>query len=105
MIAYSTYINHGVKAGMNNAMTEMKNAVNCGYWHLYRYNPQLKAEGKNPFSLDSKEPTASFRDFLMGEVRYNSLAKMNPEQAEQLFAKTEQDAKDRLATYQRLARD
>jgi len=105
IIAYATCINHGVKAGMNNAMTEMKDAVNCGYWHLYRFNPQLKEEGKNPFTLDSKTPTGNFRDFLMGEVRYNSLARMYPEQAELLFAKTEQDAKDRLATYERLARD
>ena len=105
IIAYATCINHGVKAGMNNAMTEMKNAVNCGYWHLYRFNPMLKEEGKNPFALDSKEPTGNFHDFLMGEVRYNSLARMYPEQAEQLFAKTEKDAKERLATYERLARD
>ena len=104
IIAYSTCINHGVKAGMNNAMTEMKNAVQCGYWHLYRYNPLLKEEGQNPFVLDSKEPTGNFRDFLMGEVRYNSLARLYPEEAEQLFAKTERDAKERLATYMRLAR-
>ena len=104
IIAYSTCINHGLKAGMNHAMTEMKNAVQCGYWHLYRYNPLLKEEGQNPFILDSKEPTGNFRDFLMGEVRYNSLARLYPEEAEQLFAKTERDAKERLATYMRLAR-
>ncbi|NLF80458.1 MAG: pyruvate:ferredoxin (flavodoxin) oxidoreductase, partial [Clostridia bacterium] len=105
IIAYSTCINHGLKAGMNNAQTEMKNAVDCGYWHLYRYNPLLKAEGKTPFILDSKEPDYSkFRDFIMGEVRYNALYRQNPDLAEELFAKTEQDARERLENYLRLAR-
>ena len=75
------------------------------YWefeNLYRYNPQLKEEGKNPFSLDSKEPTENFQDFLKGEVRYASLAKAAPDVAEELFAKTEQDAKDRRLSYVRL---
>ncbi len=75
IIAYSPCINHGLKSGMNNAMPEMKKAVQCGYWHLYRYNPALKEQGKNPFILDSKEPdTSLFQDFLKGEVRYTSLA-------------------------------
>ncbi|MDO4582397.1 MAG: pyruvate:ferredoxin (flavodoxin) oxidoreductase [Bacillota bacterium] len=104
VIAYSTCINHGLKTGMSHAMEEMKKAVACGYWHLYRFNPQLKAEGKNPFTFDSKEPDFSlFRDFLMSEVRYNSLARQYPEQAEALFAKTEQDARDRLASYKKMA--
>ncbi|MBQ0067687.1 MAG: hypothetical protein KBS60_05865, partial [Phascolarctobacterium sp.] len=82
---------------------EGKRAVECGYWVNYRYNPQLKAEGKNPFTLDSPEPTGNFREFLMGEVRYSSLAKLYPDKAEQLFTKTEQDAKERLENYKKLA--
>ena len=103
IIAYSPCINHGLKSGMGYSQEEMKLAVECGYWALYRYNPQLKEAGKNPFVLDSKEPTKSFRDFLMGEVRYSSLQKKFPEQAEALFAKTERDAMDKLAEYRRLA--
>ena len=102
IIAYSPCISHGIKSGMSNSQDESKKAVECGYWALYRYNPTLEGT-KNPFSLDSKEPKASFRDFLMGEVRYASLAKAFPEQAEALFAKTEQDAMNRLAGYKRLA--
>ncbi|ASW43146.1 pyruvate:ferredoxin (flavodoxin) oxidoreductase [Clostridium isatidis] len=102
IIAYAPCISHGIKSGMSNSQDEAKKAVECGYWGLYRYNPSLKGT-KNPFSLDSKEPKASFRDFLMGEVRYASLAKAFPEQAEELFAKTEQDAMERLAGYKRLA--
>jgi pyruvate-ferredoxin/flavodoxin oxidoreductase len=103
IIAYSPCINHGLKSGMGYSQEEMNMAVKCGYWALYRYNPQLKEAGKNPFVLDSKEPTNSFRDFLMGEVRYSSLQKKFPEQAEALFAKTERDAMDKLAEYRRLA--
>ena len=84
------------------AMREAKKAVECGYWGLYRYNPSLVGT-KNPFSLDSKEPKADFREFLMGEVRYASLAKAFPEAAEALFEKTEKDAMERLANYKRLA--
>lgn len=80
-----------------------KRAVECGYWSLYRYNPVLKDEGKNPFSLDSKEPTGNFRDFLLGEVRYSSLKKSFPEHAEALYEKTEKDAKERLEGYKKLA--
>jgi pyruvate-ferredoxin/flavodoxin oxidoreductase len=104
VIAYSTCINHGLKSGMENSQLESKYAVDCGYWSLYRYNPLLKNEGKNPFILDSKEPTMKFRDFLMNEVRYSSLLKGFPEEAEVLFAKTEQDAMERLENYRRLAR-
>jgi len=96
IIAYAPCINHGIKNGMGATQLETKLAVQSGYWALYRYNPMLKEEGKNPFTLDSKEPTLSFRDYLMGEVRYASLAKAFPEQAEKLFAKTEQDAKERF---------
>jgi len=103
IIAYAPCINHGMKAGMGNSQLEAKRAVDSGYWALYRYNPQLEADGKNPFVLDSKEPTMEFREFLMGEVRYSALKKQFPETAETLFQKTEQDAKARLNTYKRLA--
>jgi len=103
IIAYSPCINHGLKAGMGCSQLEAKKAVECGYWALYRYNPQLKAQGKNPFILDSKPPTGNFREFLLGEVRYSSLLQQYPDVAEELFAKTERDAKERLATYRRLA--
>lgn len=104
IIAYSPCINHGLKAGMGCSQAEAKRAVESGYWAMYRYNPALKETGTNPFALDSKEPTENFRDFLMGEVRYSSLAKLFPEQAEALFAKTERDAKERLENYKRLAK-
>lgn len=103
IIAYAPCINHGLKAGMGCSQLEEKKAVDCGYWGLYRFNPELKEAGKNPFSLDSKEPTANFKDFLMGEVRYASLAKQFPEDAEALFAKTEQDAKERLENYKKIS--
>ncbi|NMC31274.1 MAG: pyruvate:ferredoxin (flavodoxin) oxidoreductase [Veillonellaceae bacterium] len=104
IIAYAPCINHGLKAGMGASQLEEKKAVEAGYWGMYRYNPALLAQGKNPFSLDSKEPTANFKDFLMGEVRYSSLTKQFPEQAEALFDKTEKDAKERLANYRRLVK-
>ena len=93
--AYAPCINHGVKAGMNKAMLEMKNAVRSGYWNLLRYNPTLAAEGKNPLSIDSGVATESYRDFIMGEVRYNSLKLKFPDRAEQLFTKAEELAHDR----------
>ena len=102
IIAYSTCISHGIKGGMANSQEEEKRAVECGYWSLYRYNPDLKGT-KNPFSLDSKEPNRNFKDFLLGEVRYASLAKVFPEVAEELFAKTEEDAMERYNTYKKLA--
>ena len=104
IIAYAPCINHGLKGGMGQSQIEIEKAVKSGYWQMYRFNPDLKAEGKNPFTLDSKEPTESFRDFLMGEVRYASLKQLFPAQAEQLFVKTEEDAKERLETYKRLAK-
>ncbi|MBP2655998.1 MAG: nifJ 2 [Firmicutes bacterium] len=104
IIAYAPCINHGLKAGMGNSQLEAKKAVDSGYWAMYRYNPMLANEGKNPFSLDSKEPTADIREFLMGEVRYSSLKQQFPEQAEGLFNKTAKDAAERLDSYRRLAK-
>ena len=98
IIAYAPCINHGVKAGMNKSMLEMKNAVRSGYWNLLRYNPDLVKEGKNPLSLDRGEANESYRDFIMGEVRYNSLQLKFPERAEQLFEKAEEVAKERYET-------
>ena len=103
IIAYAPCINHGIKEGMGRSVANEEQAVKAGYWHLYRHNPVLRAEGKNPFSLDSKEPTASFRDFLMGQVRYSAIAKQFPEEAEELFTQAEESAKDRLDSYKRLA--
>ena len=103
IIAYAPCINHGLKVGMGCSQLEAKRAVEAGYWANYRYNPDLKEQGKNPFILDSKEPTADFREFLMGEVRYSSLQKMFPDTAEALFEKTEADAKERLNNYKKLA--
>ncbi len=103
IIAYAPCINHGIKGGMSGAQTEIKKAVECGYWHMYRFNPLLKEEGKNPFTLDSKDPTGDFQAFIKNEVRYSSLQRTFPEIAQELYDKTEQDAKDRLASYKRLA--
>ena len=102
IICYAPCINHGLKCGMGKTIQNEADAVKCGYWHLYRHNPELKEQGKNPFTLDSKEPTESFQDFLKGEVRYASLAKAAPDVAEELFAKTEKDAKERRLSYVRL---
>ena len=105
IIAYAPCINHGLKAGMGLSQKEEKLAVDCGYWHLYRYNPALEGTDKNPFTLDSKEPDWSkFQDFLKGEVRFASLYKMYPDSAEELLQKTEEFAKVRLETYKRLAK-
>ncbi len=106
IIAYAPCINHGIKAGMSKAMDEEKKAVEAGYWHLYRYNPALKDEGKNPFSLDSKVPAVDekYKDFLMGEVRYNALARQNPERADMLFNKAVNNAKDRYDYLTRLTK-
>ena len=101
VICYAPCINHGIN--MANSQEEEKKAVECGYWHLYRYNPMLAEQGKNPFTLDSKEPTGDYKSFLLGETRYASLMKARPELAEGLFETTEQDSKERLAAYKRLA--
>lgn len=104
IIAYSPCINHGLRAGMGLSQKEEKLAVDCGYWHLYRCNPTLEEQGKNPFSLDSKEPDwTKFQDFLKGEVRFSSLYKLFPDKAQELLEKTEEFAKIRLETYKRLA--
>ena len=95
IIAYAPCINHGVKAGMNRSMLEMRNAVRSGYWNLLRFDPRLAEAGENPLMLDSSQPTDSYRDFLMGEVRYNSLKLRFPEEAETLFTKGEESAKER----------
>ncbi|WP_283674230.1 pyruvate:ferredoxin (flavodoxin) oxidoreductase [Butyricicoccus sp. Marseille-Q5471] len=104
IIAYSPCIEHGMKCGMGLSQAEQKKAVDAGYWHLYRYNPERKDEGQNPFSLDSKEPTGDFQKFLLGQNRYASLKLSFPDKAEELYAKAEQDAKERLASYQNLTR-
>jgi pyruvate-ferredoxin/flavodoxin oxidoreductase len=103
IIAYAPCISHGLKEGMGRSVANEAQAVACGYWHLYRHNPQLKTEGKNPFILDSKDPTASFRDFIMGQVRYSAVAKQFPDIAEELFSITEENAKERYESYKRLA--
>ena len=102
IIAYAPCINHGIKKGMSKAQTEEELAVKSGYWHLFRYNPALRAEGKAAFALDSKAPTESYQEFLDGEVRYNSLKRANPEKAARLFAKSENEAKDRYAYLNKL---
>ena len=104
IIAYAPCINHGVKAGMNRSMLEMRNAVRSGYWNLLRYDPRLAEKGQNPLMLDSSQPTDSYRDFLMGEVRYNSLKLRFPEVAEDLFTKGEETAKERYETLHQKAR-
>ena len=101
IIAYSPCINHGIN--MSKSQNEEKKAVESGYWPLFRFDPRLKAEGKNPFILDSKEPTGDFKEFLMGEVRYSSLTRTFPEKAETLFKKAEQDMKERYETYKHMA--
>lgn len=104
VIAYATCINHGIKGGLGGSMQQMKKAVEVGYWHLWRYNPQLKAEGKNPFILDSKAPNSDgFMDFIKSEVRYTSLAKLFPDQAEALFEKAKADSIARYETYRHMA--
>jgi pyruvate-ferredoxin/flavodoxin oxidoreductase len=95
IIAYAPCINHGIRAGMGKSQTEMKKAVEAGYWNMLRYDPRLAEEGKNPLTIDSKEPTASYNDFIMGEVRYSSLTLEFPERAKELFASAEKTAKER----------
>ena len=105
IIAYAPCINHGLKAGMGKSQAEEAAAVACGYWHLWRYNPELEAEGKNPFTLDSKEPDWSkFQDFLKGEVRFASVMKQYPAEAAELFQAAEDNAKWRYNNYRRLAK-
>lgn len=103
IIAYAPCINHGIRGGMSQSINQEKAAVKAGYWHLYRFNPELAEKGENPFILDSKEPTESFQDFLRTEVRYTSLEKTFPEIAQEYFQKAEADAKARYMSYKRLA--
>ncbi len=105
IIAYAPCINHGIKGGMGTAQTEIKRAVEAGYWHTFRFDPRNTLEGRNPFTLDSKPPVSNYQDFIMNEVRYNALARQNPERAKELFAKAEKNAQDKyehLLRYGRL---
>ena len=103
VICYAPCINHGIKGGMGIAQLEEKKAVDAGYWNIFRFDPRLADEGKNPFMLDGKAPSASYRDFIMGEVRYNSLTRSFPERAEKLFEKAEKVAEDKYAHLLHLA--
>ncbi|GAU76157.1 pyruvate:ferredoxin (flavodoxin) oxidoreductase [Fusibacter sp. 3D3] len=104
IICYAPCINHGIKTGMGTAQRRMKEAVDSGYWHLWRFDPRTKEEGKNPFTLDSKEPTTGFQDFILAETRYTSLKTQFPEIAEELFATAEKQAKERYEGYVRMAK-
>jgi pyruvate-ferredoxin/flavodoxin oxidoreductase len=103
IIAYAPCINHGIKAGMSQSVQQAKRAVQAGYWHTYRFNPDLVQAGQNPFTLDSKAPSASFQDFIKSETRYTSLINTFPETAEQLFQGAERFAQERYDSYKRLA--
>ncbi len=103
IIAYAPCISHGIRSGMGTSIAEERKAVDSGYWHLYRYDPDLRKEGKNPFILDSKKPERPYRDFLTGEVRYTQLMNVYPELAEKLFEESETHARERYETYLRLA--
>jgi len=103
VIAYAPCINHGIKVGMGKSIKQEKKAVDTGYWHLFRYDPRLKEQGKNPFVLDSKEPTEPFMDFINSEVRYTSLKIAFPEIAEELYKAAERDAKARYEQYKKMA--
>jgi len=104
VIAYSPCIAHGIKGGMAYSQDQTKDAVNAGYWHLFRFDPRLKAQGKNPFQLDSKAPSASFKEFIGTEVRYSSLLNTFPERAETLFEEADQIAKDKYEYLLRLSK-
>jgi len=103
VIAYAPCVAHGLVKGMANVQEEMNLAVKSGYWNLYRYNPLLKKEGKNPFILDSKKPTLDLKDFLMGEVRFASLYRTFPDEAQKLLAEAERGAKEKYEEYAKLA--
>lgn len=102
VIGYAPCVNHGIKSGMGHSQHQSKRAVEAGYWSLYRYNPDLRTNGDNPFILDSKPPEADFEEFLMSEVRYASLMQQSPEMAKKLFAKAKRDSMERIETYRRL---
>jgi pyruvate-ferredoxin/flavodoxin oxidoreductase len=103
IIAYSPCVSHGILTGMGTSIMEEKKAVEAGYWHLYRYNPVLKAEGKNPFQLDSKEPKGSFHNFLKGELRYSQLFSMFPDRAESLLDEAQKISREKYELYRRLS--
>ena len=103
IIAYAPCINHGIAKSMKVSQAEQKLAVECGYWPLFRYSPELAAEGKNPFQLDSKAPNGKLREFMMGEVRFSGLTRTFPQIAEQLFAEAEEQCAARYAHYEKLA--
>src|SRR5690606_4285472 len=103
IIAYSPCISHGIKTGMGTSMMEERKAVETGYWHLYRFDPRLKAEGKNPFILDSKDPEGSYQDFIRGEIRYSTLKNVFPEYAEDMYELSEKHAKERFRKYKALS--
>lgn len=103
IIAYAPCVSHGIKMGMGRTVAQQKKAVEAGYWHLYRFDPRLKEEGKNPFILDSKEPKESFRDFILGEIRYSQIENSFPELAEGLYGKAERDAMERYELYKKLS--
>lgn len=105
IIAYAPCINHGIKAGMSKSQHEEKRAVESGYWPLYRFDPRLADEGKNPFQLDYKEPDGTLREFIMGEIRYNSLTRSFPEEAKRLHKKLEEDVNERYKKYKKLAEE
>ena len=104
VIAYAPCINHGIKVGMSNCMAEEKNAVNAGYWHLFRFDPRLADEGKNPFVLDSKAPSANYRDFILGENRYRRLLAEFPERAAVLFDEAEKQAAAKYEHLEKLSK-
>ena len=103
IICYAPCINHGLSKGMGKSQENIKDAVDCGYWQLYRYNPMLKEKGENPFILDSKEPNGKFKEFIMGQTRYSSLAKEFPQVADKLFELTEKQAMERYEGYKKLS--
>jgi pyruvate-ferredoxin/flavodoxin oxidoreductase len=105
VIAYAPCINHGIKVGMSNCMAEEKNAVAAGYWHLFRFDPRLAEEGKNPFTLDSKAPSANYKDFILGENRYRRLLAEFPERAEVLFEQAEKQAAAKYTKLEKMAQD
>ena len=105
IIAYAPCINHGIKEGMGKSQKNIKDAVEAGYWHLYRFHPELKKQGENPFILDSKAPTKSFREFIMGQNRYASLAKEFPQIADKLFDMTEEGCEGKIRRVPKAGRE
>jgi pyruvate-ferredoxin/flavodoxin oxidoreductase len=103
IIAYTPCINHGIKTGMGTSVLQEKRAVEAGYWHLYRYNPLLKEQGKNPFILDSREPSKSYKDHIDTEIRYTSLMKVFPDVADGLYDEAAKQARERYEMYKRFA--